>query len=130
MKAWGGGWEGGGIVTARTGVTFTLLQAGGVLGQQGTSFGAFPDVVANCNPINGNFKSNGLNYINANCFVFPTVGTGSAIAPLCNQGGTTPTGGQILCLNAQGNERRNRRIGPPLLNVDLCLINTTLLSPI
>ena len=130
MKTLAGGWQVGGIVTASTGVPFTLLQAGDVLGQQGTSFGAFPDVVANCNPINGNFKSNGLNYVNANCFVFPTVGAGSAIAPLCNQGGTTPTGGQMLCLNAQGNERRNQLIGPRLVNVDLSLIKNIRLSRI
>src|SRR5258707_2003813 len=130
MKTLAGGWQVGGIVTASTGVPFTLLQAGDVLGQQGTSFGAFPDVVANCNPINGNFKNNGLNYVNANCFVFPTVGAGSAIAPLCNQGGTTPTGGQMLCVNAQGNERRNQLIGPRLVNVDLSLIKNIRLSRI
>src|SRR3984893_1779706 len=83
MKTLAGGWQAGGIVIASTGVPFTLVQAGDVLGQNGTSFGAFPDVVANCNPINGNFKSNGLNYINPNCFVFPTVSPGSAISPLC-----------------------------------------------
>src|SRR5258708_26097493 len=104
MKAWGGGWEGGGIVTARTGVTFTLLQAGDVLGQQGTSFGAFPHVVANCNPINGNFKSNGLNYVKPNCFVFSTLRTSSAIAPPFNQGGTTPTRSPMPCFNAPGHQ--------------------------
>jgi hypothetical protein len=130
MKTLAGGWQMGGIVTASTGVPFTLLQAGDVLGQQGTSFGAFPDVVANCNPINGNFKSNGLNYINSNCFVFPTVSTSSAIAPLCNQGGTTPTNGQVLCLNAQGHERRNQLIGPRLVNVDLSLIKNIRLARI
>jgi hypothetical protein len=130
MKALAGGWQLGGIVTASTGVPFTLLQAGDVLGQQGTSFGAFPDVVPNCNPINGNFKSSGLNYINSNCFVFPTVPTGSAIAPLCNQGGTTPIGGEVLCLNIQGNERRNQLIGPRLVDVDLSLIKNIRLSRI
>ena len=128
MKTLAGGWQVGGILTASTGVPFTLLQAGDILGQQGTSFGAFPDMVANCNPINGNFKSTGLNYINPNCFVFPTVAAGSAIAPLCNQGGTTPIGGQVLCLNAQGNERRNQLIGPGLVIVDLSLIKNIRLS--
>jgi Carboxypeptidase regulatory-like domain len=130
MKTLAGGWQVGGILTASTGVPFTLLQAGDALGQHGTSFGAFPDVVANCNPINGNFKSNGLNYINSNCFVFPTVAVGSAIAPLCNQGGTTPTNGQVLCLNIQGNEQRNQLIGPRLVNVDLSLIKNIRLSRI
>src|SRR5258707_7485021 len=128
MKTLAGGWQVGGIVTASTGVPFTLLQAGDVLGQQGTSFGAFPDVVANCNPINGNFKSNGLNYVNANCFVFPTVGAGSAIAPLCNQGGTTPTGGQMLRFDTPGDERRDVLIGPGLVNVDLSLMKNIRIS--
>jgi hypothetical protein len=130
IKTLAGGWQMGGIVIASTGVPFTLVQAGDVLGQGGTSFGAFPDVVPNCNPINGNFKTNGLNYINSNCFVFPTVATGSAIAPLCNQGGTTPNSGQVLCLNVQGNERRNQLIGPGLVNVDLSLIKNIRLSRI
>jgi hypothetical protein len=130
IKTLAGGWQMGGIVIASTGVPFTLVQAGDVLGQGGTSFGAFPDVVPNCNPINGNFKTNGLNYINSNCFVFPTVATGSAIAPLCNQGGTTPNSGQLLCLNVQGNERRNQLVGPGLVNVDLSLIKNIRLSRI
>jgi len=119
----------GGIVIASTGVPFTLVQTGDVLLQQGTSFGAFPDVVPNCDPINGNFKSNRM-YINSNCFVFPTVATSSPIAPLCNQGGTTPTGGRVLCLNVQGNERRNQLIGPGLVNVDLSLMKNIRLSRI
>jgi hypothetical protein len=130
VKTVAGGWQIAGIVIASAGVPFTLVQAGDVLGQGGTSFGAFPDVVPNCNPINGNFKNNGLNYINANCFVFPTVATSSPIAPLCNQGGTTPTNGRVLCLNVQGNEQRNQLIGPSLVNVDLSLIKNTRLSRI
>jgi hypothetical protein len=124
------GWQIAGIVIASTGVPFTLVQAGDVLGQGGTSFGAFPDAVPNCNPINGNFKNNGLNYINSNCFVFPTVAASSPIAPLCNQGGTTPTNGRVLCLNAQGNERRNQLIGPGLVDVDLSLIKNIRFSRI
>ncbi len=122
MQTIAGGWQIGGIITASTGVAFSLMQAGDVLGQQGQSFGAVPDVVPNCSPINRNFKSSGLNYINPACFVFPTVSLGSAIAPLCNQGGTTPTNGQLLCLNAQGNERRNQLVGPRLVDVDLSLV--------
>ena len=122
MQTLAGGWQIGGIITASTGVPFSLTQAGDVLGQQGQSFGAVPDVVPNCNPINQRFRSAGLNYINPACFVFPTVPLGSPIAPLCNQGGTTPTNGQVLCLNAQGNERRNQLVGPRLVDVDLSLM--------
>jgi carboxypeptidase family protein len=122
MQTIAGGWQIGGIITASTGVPFSLIQAGDVLGQQGQSFGAVPDTVPNCNPINQRFKSSGLNYVNPACFVFPTVSVGSAIAPLCDQGGTTPINGQVLCLNAQGNERRNQLVGPRLVNVDLSLV--------
>jgi hypothetical protein len=95
-----GGWQVGGIVFTSTGVPFTLIQTGDVLVQQGLSFGVLPDVVPNCNPINRSYKTTGLNYINPSCFVFPTVPVGSPIAPLCNQGGTTPINGEVLCLNA------------------------------
>jgi hypothetical protein len=120
-----GGWQVGGIVFASTGVPFTLIQTGDVLGQQGLSFGALPDVIPNCNPINRSYKSTGLNYINPNCFVFPTVPIGSPIAPLCNRGGTTPINGQVLCLNVQGNERRNQLVGPRLVEADLSLLKNT-----
>ncbi len=122
MQAIVGSWQIGGVIIASTGVPFSLIQAGDVLGQQGQSFGAVPDVIPNCNPINQSFKNAGLNYINPACFVFPTVPIGSAIAPLCDQGGTTPTNGQVLCLNAQGDERRNKLVGPRLVNVDLSLV--------
>ncbi|MCU1250681.1 MAG: TonB-dependent receptor plug [Edaphobacter sp.] len=74
------------------------------------------------------FSANGLSYINTNCFVFPTVSVTSAIAPLCNQGGTTPVNGQVLCLNVQGNERRNSLVGPRLVNADLSVIKNTRLT--
>ncbi|MDT7812870.1 MAG: hypothetical protein QOJ51_877 [Acidobacteriaceae bacterium] len=76
-----GGWQVGGIVFASTGVPFTLIQTGDVLGQQGLNFGPLPDVIPNCNPINRNYKTTGLNYINPACFAFPTVPVGSPIAP-------------------------------------------------
>jgi hypothetical protein len=128
LKTFAGGWQVGGIVTASTGVPFTLVQNGDVLGQGGQAFGALPDVVPACNPYNQNFKANGLSYINTNCFVFPTVSVTSAIAPLCNQGGTTPVNGQVLCLNVQGNERRNSLVGPRLVNADLSVIKNTRLT--
>src|SRR5260370_26193781 len=106
------------------------MQAGDVLGQQGQSFGAVPDVVPNCNPITQHFKSAGLNYINPACFVFPTVPVVSAIAPLCNQGGTTAMNGQVLCLNAQANERRNQLVRPRLADVDLSLMKNIRMPPI
>jgi len=101
MKTLAGGWQVGGIGNRKHGGSLHFVAAGDVLGQQGTSFGAFPDVVANCNPITGIFKSNGLNYVNANCFVFPTVGQAQRPRPSATRVETTPTGGQMLCLNAR-----------------------------
>jgi hypothetical protein len=60
MQTIAGGWQIGGIITASTGLPFSLIQAGDVLGQQGQSFGAAPDVAPNSNPINQHFKSAGL----------------------------------------------------------------------
>jgi hypothetical protein len=128
LKTFAGGWQIGSIVTASSGVPFTLWHPGDVLGQGGQAFGALPDMVPRCNPYNSNFKSNGLSYVNTNCFVFSTVSQNSPIAPLCNQGGTTPVNGQVLCLNVQGNERRNTLVGPRLVDVDFSLIKNTRLT--
>ena len=125
LKTFGGGYQVGAIVYASTGIPFTLVDNGDVLGQKGTTFAAFPDFVPNCSPYNRGFKSNGNAYINSNCFVFPTVAAGSALAAICNQGGLAPVNGQVLCLNEQGNERRNQLIGPKIVDTDLSLIKNT-----
>ncbi len=125
LKALGGGYQIGTIVYATTGVPFTLLQSGDVLGQKGNALSAFPDRVQNCNPYATNYKNNGGFYVNTNCFVFPTVAAASPLAAICNQGGLTPVNGQVLCLNEQGNLRRNSLIGPRLVEADVSLIKNT-----
>ena len=126
LKALGGGWQLGTIVFASTGTPFTIINTGDVLGQKNTSFSAFPDMIPNCNPYNAAFKSSTTHsYINANCFAFPTAPVGSQVAALCNQSGTAAVNGQVLCLNVQGNLRRNSLIGPRQVNADLSLIKNT-----
>jgi len=130
-----GGWQVGGIVTASTGVPFTLGQGGDPgggdpLGEGNTDPFDFPNRLPNCNPYNSDFKHNGMAYINANCFSYPSVSVNSPIAPLCNNIGPTgnpvpDTSGQRLCLNIFGNNGRNQLVGPRLVNTDFSLIKNT-----
>jgi hypothetical protein len=122
-----GGWQVAGLVSASTGVPFTLGQAGDPLLQGSSDPFDFPNRVLGCNPYAPDFKHNGMAYINANCFSFPTVSVNSQLAPLCNNvdsSGTLhpDTNGQRLCLNLFGNNGRNRLIGPKLVNVDFAIL--------
>jgi hypothetical protein len=104
---WGGaakwiaaGWQLGGIVSASSGVPFTLILPGDPLGQNYTDSGFdYPNRVPGCNPIQG-----GINYVNDACFV---------VAPVTNAG---------LVL---GNNGRNSLYGPRLVNVDFSVFKNT-----
>jgi hypothetical protein len=122
-----GGWQIGAIVSASTGVPFTLGLPGDPLGQASSDPWDFPNRIAGCNPYNSNFKQSGMSYLNPDCFSYPSVSVNSAIAPLCNNvdsnGVVHPdTNGQRLCLNIFGNNGRNRLVGPKLVNVDMALL--------
>jgi hypothetical protein len=124
------GWQMGGVVTASSGVPFTLFQGGNPgggdpLGEGNTDPYDFPSRIPGCNAIVSNFKSNGMNYLNPSCFSYPTVPVNSAIAPLCNTNGVPDQNGQRLCLNIYGNNGRNRLVGPGLVDVDFSLIKNT-----
>ncbi len=67
------GWQLGGIYKASDGVPFTATIGGDVLGKKSSKTFDYPNRVAGCNPINRNFKTQNLLYVNANCFTFPTV---------------------------------------------------------
>jgi hypothetical protein len=91
-----GGWQTGAIASASSGVPFTLVLAGDVLGQNYTDAGYdFPNRVQGCNPIHG-----GVDYVNTTCFV---------PAPVTN-------GGLVL-----GNNGRNSLNGPKTVDVDFSL---------
>jgi Carboxypeptidase regulatory-like domain len=88
-----GGWQTGAIASVSSGVPFTLVLAGDVLGQNYTDGGYdYPNRVPGCNPIHG-----GVSYVNTSCFV---------AAPVTN-------GGLVL-----GNNGRNSLNGPGTLDVD------------
>jgi hypothetical protein len=113
-----GGWELGTIVTAQSGVPFTPIITGDVLGLGSADPWAFPSLVVACNPIASNPKANpnGPIYYNPQCFTFPL--EGSIPNPSCNN--TSDASGNRLpfCLNKFGNVGRNSLVGPKLVDVD------------
>jgi outer membrane receptor protein involved in Fe transport len=94
-----GGWQVGGIVSASSGVPFTLVLPGDPLGQNSTDAGYdYPNRVPGCKAIQG-----GVNYVNNACFLM-----------------ATGNGGLVL-----GNNGRNSLVGPKLVNVDFSLFKNT-----
>jgi hypothetical protein len=110
-----GGWQLGGIISASSGVPFTLILPGDPLGQNYTDAGFdYPNRVPGCNAITGpttirdskGVPTGAVGYVNTACFV---------TAPeLPNRGG--------LVL---GNNGRNSLYGPKLVNVDFSLFKNT-----
>jgi hypothetical protein len=95
-----GGWQLGGIITASSGVPFTLILPGDPLGQNYTDAGFdYPNRVPGCNAITGKQA-----YVNNACFV---------MAPNVN-------GGIVL-----GNNGRNSLYGPKYVDVDFSVFKNT-----
>ena len=89
-----GNWQLGGIVSASSGVPFSVIISGDPLGLKGTDVIGFPDYVPGCKIEN---PSDPLNYINRNCFTAPNP------------------------LQRLGNAGRNIATGPHLFNLDMAL---------
>jgi hypothetical protein len=116
-----GGWELGGILTASTGTPFVVAMDGDPIRIKNGDSLTYPSRLAGCNPINSNWKSNGLQYVNVGCFTPP-------IAPLsmaaqCDtvfySAVTNPApSGTVYCANLFGNAGRNRLIGPKMVDLD------------
>ena len=99
------GWQLGGIYKASDGVPFTATIGGDVLGKKSSKTFDYPNRVAGCNPINGNFKTT-LLYINAACFTFPTV------------------------FNLRGNSGRNILVGPGTSEFDFSVFKNNYIKRI
>ena len=97
------GWQWGGIVTASSGVPFSLLTAGDPLGMKGSPVD-FPDRLPGCAAIVHNFKQNGNRYLNPSCFMQ-----------------ALPTANGLVV----GNLGRNRLYGPNLMEWDTSIIKNT-----
>lgn len=116
------GWQIGGIYTVTSGLPFTPVIGGDPLGLKGADLYAFPNRVAGCNPVNSNFKANGLQYLNMNCFTLPVAP--ASMASSCKPfpgAATPPPSGEIYCANLLGNSGRNIVTGPGLQNLDFSL---------
>jgi len=116
------GWQVGGIYTVTSGLPFTPVIGGDPLGLKGADLYAFPNRVPGCDPVNSNFKSHGLHYINLGCFSLP-VAPISMAAECKNFAGAAaaPPAGEVYCANLLGNASRNSVSGPGLQDFDFSL---------
>jgi hypothetical protein len=121
------GWQLGGIYTVTSGLPFTPTIGGDPLGLKGADLYAFPNRVPGCNPVNSNFKSNKMRYLNLSCFTLPL--QTPAIAAQCRTFGfVAPSGSNPgnpgiagTCANLIGNSGRNTVSGPGLQEFDFSL---------
>ncbi len=109
------GWQLGEIFTITSGLPFTPIIAGDPLGLASADNYAFPNGVAGCNPVNSNFKSGNLHYLNLGCYSLPA--QTPAIAAQCRTFGAIAGS----CANLLGDSGRNSVIGPGLRNFDFSL---------
>jgi hypothetical protein len=115
-----GGWELGGILAASTGTPFVVAMGGDPIQIKNGDSVDYPSRLSGCNPINSNWKSNGLQYVNVACFTPPVAP--ASMAAQCDQlffsGVPSPPSGMVYCANLFGNAGRNRLIGPRIVNLD------------
>jgi len=121
-KWFASGWQIGGIYAITSGLPFTPTIGGDPLGLKGADLYAFPNRVPGCDPFNSNFKSNGLHYLNLNCFSLPTApaSMASSCKPFVGPTAAAPAG-QVYCANLLGNSGRNTVSGPGLQDFDFSL---------
>jgi hypothetical protein len=127
------GWQIGGIYTVTSGLPFTPVIGGDPLGLKGADLYAFPNRLPGCDPVNSNFKSKGLHYLNLSCFTLPNAPASFAAAncpandPAAKTGfyAASPTlilpAGNTFCSNLLGDSSRNSVYGPHLQNFDFSL---------
>ena len=116
------GWQIGGIYTVTSGLPFTPVIGGDPLGLKGADIYAFPNRVPGCDPINSNFKSQGLHYINLGCFTLPVapISMAAECKPFAGAA-VAPPAGDVYCANLLGNSSRNSVYGPHLQDFDFSL---------
>jgi Carboxypeptidase regulatory-like domain len=117
-----GGWQLGGIISAQTGSPMTPVINGEPFGKaSGTANEAYVNLLPGCNPVNSNWKSQGLQYLNLSCFTPPTAPASFAAQCVPNSFASAPAAapsGQVYCKNLMGNLGRNQIIGPSLFDFD------------
>src|SRR5882762_7535644 len=128
------GWQLGGIFKAGDGVPFTATIGGDLLGKKSSKTFDYPNRVAGCDPINRNFKTQGLLYVNVNCFAFPTAPDQAFWSANCDPapksfGGALPAG-DLRCFNLRGNSGRNIMAGPGLTEFDFSVFKNNYIKRI
>jgi hypothetical protein len=98
-----GNWQLGGILSASSGVPFSVIISGDPLGLKGTDVNGWPDYVPGCKIEN---PADPLHYINTRCFTAPNP------------------------LTRLGNAGRNIATGPRLFNLDMALYKNIPLSSV
>jgi hypothetical protein len=120
-----GGWQLGGIITAQTGSPFTPVLNGEPFGKaSGTGNEAYVNVLPGCDPINSNWKSQGLQYLNLSCLTPPTAPASMSAQCVPNSFASAATpapAGQVYCKNLFGNVGRNQIVGPGLFDFDFSI---------
>jgi hypothetical protein len=129
------GWQLGGIYKANDGVPFTATIGGDVLGKKSSKTTDYPNRVAGCNPINGNFKTEKLVYVNYNCFAFPTAPDMAFWTANCDAvskvyGSPKAAAPFPVCVNLRGNSGRNTLVGPGISEFDFSVFKNNYIKRI
>jgi hypothetical protein len=122
------GWELSTVFKANDGVPFSALfgaQTGAdPRGTLSNDDYAYPSVVPGCNPIDLNFRNDGMLYIkpNSGCFTVPQAPNQAFWTANCDPAPPSVGGplapGDLSCYNLRGNVGRNTLVGPGLTNLD------------
>ena len=135
------GWQLGAIYKASDGAPFTptIGTDGDPLGKVNDSPFDYANRVAGCNPINRNFKSGNLLYVNPNCFAMPTAPSNAFWTANCDTtspiflppGATDPVPAPYpLCFNLGGNAGRNSLVGPGISELDFSVFKNNYIKRI
>jgi hypothetical protein len=112
-----GGWQVGGIVTATTGMPFTVLIGGAPLGENSSDPWDYPNRLRGPGCASVINPGNVSGYLNLNCFSPPVAP--ASFAAVCQP--AAPSVAAVIpntCMNLFGNAGRNQINGPGLIDFD------------